>query len=108
MNREELESKYNKVWNAKELQEDYNVLGFIAPHIACVRKSDNLTGSMEFQAFPRFYFDFVDENGLRDSDKEIKRKMDAGEKVTIGEVLGIKTEKDAEVWAKQFVERLGL
>jgi len=108
MDRKELESEYGRVWNTSELKENFNVLGFLAPHIACVRKSDKLTGSMQFQHYPRFYFSFVGEDGLTDEDRELKRKMDAGEKLTIGEVLGIKTEKDIEKWTEKFAKRLGL
>jgi len=108
MNRKELESEYGRVWDTSELKEDFNVLGFLAPHIACVRKSDELTGSMQFQHQPRFYFSFVGEDGLTDEDRELKRKMEAGEKVTIGEVLGIKSDKDAKEWAEKFAARLGL
>ncbi len=62
MNREELEEEYGQVWDTQELQNDFKVLGFLAPYIACIRKSDNIKGSMEFQAFPRYYFDFEGES----------------------------------------------
>ena len=56
--REALEAKYGQVWDTKELQRDYTVLGFMAPLIAVVRKSDNVKGSLHFQHDPRYYFDF--------------------------------------------------
>lgn len=56
--REALEAKYGKVWNAEELRQDFEVVGFAAPFIVVTRKSDNEKGSLEFQHHPRFYFNF--------------------------------------------------
>ena len=108
MNEKQLLEKYGKIWDTKKLREDFRVMGFLAPHIACIRKFDNLKGSMEFQHHPRFYFDFVDEDGMRDEERELKRKIDAGEKVTIGELLGINSKKDVKEWSGKFAERIGL
>ena len=57
--REALEAKHGEVYDTKQLQENFDVLSFMAPYIVCSRKSDGATGSMQFQHDPRFYFNFV-------------------------------------------------
>ena len=54
----ELEKKYGQVWNTSELQQDYNVVGFGAPCVVVIRKSDGVKGSLFFQNRPRYYFSF--------------------------------------------------
>ncbi len=56
--REALEALHGQVWNTEELSRDFEVLGFGAPVIAVVRKSDGVKGSLFFQHRPRFYFNF--------------------------------------------------
>ena len=56
--REALESKHGQVWDTTELQEDFEVLGFMAPFVIVRRKSDGAKGSLEFQANERFYFNY--------------------------------------------------
>ena len=46
-------------WTTDQLREEFEVLGFLAPFVAVVRKSDGVEGSMEFSHDPRFYFNFV-------------------------------------------------
>jgi len=58
-----LEAKYGRVWETSELAADFDVLGFLAPYVAVRRKSDGRKGSLEFQHNPRFYFDFVPDEG---------------------------------------------
>ncbi len=58
MSREELTYVCGSVWNTEELQEEFTVVGFGAPFVSVVRKSDGVKGSMEFQHMPRFYFNF--------------------------------------------------
>lgn len=53
-----LEAQYGQVWDTQEVQRDFTVLGFLAPYIQVVRKSDGAKGSMTFQHNPRFYFSF--------------------------------------------------
>lgn len=57
--REALESTHGKVWDTKEMQEDFDVTGFLAPYVVVRRKSDGAVGSLQFQHNPRFYFGFV-------------------------------------------------
>jgi len=56
--REFLESDHGQVWDTTELQQDFEVIGFMAPLVAVMRKEDKVKGSLEFQASPRFYFNF--------------------------------------------------
>lgn len=56
--REYLEHKHGQVWDTDQLQEDFEVLGFMAPIIAVRRKCDGVKGSLMFQGSPRFYFGF--------------------------------------------------
>jgi hypothetical protein len=56
--REYLEAKHGQVWDTSELSRDFEVLGFMAPLIVVVRKSDLQKGSLCFQHNPRFYFSF--------------------------------------------------
>jgi hypothetical protein len=48
----------DNVWDTKELQEKFEVLGFLAPFCAVRRKEDGKEGAVMFQHAPRFYFEF--------------------------------------------------
>jgi hypothetical protein len=56
--REYLEAKHGQVWDTEQLQEDFEVLGFLAPFVIARRKSDGVRGSLLFQNSPRLYFGF--------------------------------------------------
>ena len=56
--REYLEAKHGQVWDTAELGRDFEVIGFMAPVVVVVRKSDRQKGSLTFQHSPRFYFSF--------------------------------------------------
>ena len=56
--REALEALYGEVWDSEELARDFEVLGFAAPFVVTIRRSDRVTGSLQFQHHPRFYFAF--------------------------------------------------
>ncbi len=56
--REYLEAKHGQVWDTTQMQQDFEVMGFMAPLIVVRRKSDGVCGSLTFQHSPRFYFDF--------------------------------------------------
>lgn len=45
-------------WTTDQLQEDFEVLGFMAPYVAVKRKADGVKGSLEFTHNPRVYFNF--------------------------------------------------
>jgi len=46
-------------WNTDQLREQFEVVGFLAPFVAVVRKSDGVKGTLEFTHMPRWYFNFV-------------------------------------------------
>ncbi len=56
--RSQLEADYGQVWDTQQLQQDFKVLGFMAPFVVVERKLDGQKGCMMFQHRPRFYFDF--------------------------------------------------
>jgi hypothetical protein len=56
--REYLEYKHGQVWDTTQLQEDFEVLGFLAPVAVVRRRADGVKGSLMFQGSPRFYFGF--------------------------------------------------
>jgi len=57
--RQRLEAQRGQIWDATQLAEDFDVLGFMAPYAVVRRRSDGRKGSLEFQHQPRFYFNFV-------------------------------------------------
>lgn len=59
--REYLEQQHGQVWDTTELQQEFSVLGFMAPLIIVERKSDHVKGSLLFQHDPRFYHTFQPE-----------------------------------------------
>jgi hypothetical protein len=59
MDREELEKKYGKVWNTKQVSEDFLVESFMSPYVQVVKKSIAKRGLLTFQHDPRYYFDFT-------------------------------------------------
>ena len=59
--REYLESKHGEVWDTTELQDQFEVTGFMAPFVGVRRRCDGVKGSVMFQASPRFYFGFSPE-----------------------------------------------
>lgn len=42
-------------WNTQELQEDFEVIGFLAPFVVVKRKSDGVRGTLMFTHSPRLY-----------------------------------------------------
>jgi hypothetical protein len=46
-------------WDTDQMREDFDVVGFSAPFVVVVRKSDGVKGSLEFTHTPRMYFNFV-------------------------------------------------
>ena len=59
--REYLQAKHGEVWDTTELQEQFEVTGFMAPFVGVRRRCDGVRGSVMFQASPRFYFSFSPE-----------------------------------------------
>ena len=56
--REYLAEKHGQTWDTRELQQDFQVFGFLAPCVTVRRKSDGQLGSLLFQHNPRLYFSF--------------------------------------------------
>ena len=56
--REYLQQQHGDVWTTTELQEQFEVLGFLAPYCVVRRRSDGVRGSIMFQHDPRLYFGF--------------------------------------------------
>lgn len=56
--RADLEKREGKVWDTSELQQDFEVQGFMASFVVVKRKVDGQKGSLFFQHAPRFYFGF--------------------------------------------------
>lgn len=49
----------NQQWDTTTLQRDFSVVGFLAPYVVVVRKSDGVRGTLQFTHNPRVYFDFI-------------------------------------------------
>jgi hypothetical protein len=56
--REALEAQHGQVWDTRQLGQDFNVEGFMAPYVIVRRKADGQRGSLMFQHDPRYYFSF--------------------------------------------------
>lgn len=56
--RKRLESIYGTVWDAKELSNQFEILGFMAPFVVVKNRTTGEKGSLMFQHSPRFYFNF--------------------------------------------------
>ena len=50
--------EYGEIWDKTELQNDFDVIGFGAPYVEVIRKSDGKRGTVKFQHSPRYYFSF--------------------------------------------------
>jgi hypothetical protein len=61
--RAECEELHGQVWDAEELRRDFEVLCFAAPVVIVTRRVDGVTGSLEFQHHPRFYWEFKEDKG---------------------------------------------
>lgn len=54
---------FSDVMDTEEVRAQFEVIGFAAPFVRVVRKSDRATGTLVFQHHPRFYFDFHADEG---------------------------------------------
>lgn len=57
----ELEGWEGQTWTTEQLRAEFEVVGFAAPFVGVIRKSDNKRGTVEFRHHPRIYFDFQPE-----------------------------------------------
>jgi hypothetical protein len=58
----ELPESDDPQWDTKQLQEEFEVLGFSAPFVVVRRKADGKKGLMQFNHSPRVYFGFEPES----------------------------------------------
>jgi len=58
--REALEAEHGEgnVFDTEEATEKFEFLTFLAPFVVAKRKEDGVKGTLTFQDYPRFYFDF--------------------------------------------------
>jgi len=54
--RQLLEDLHGQVWSTDEVRAEFEVIGFAAPFVVVRRRIDDVTGTLEFQHSPRFYF----------------------------------------------------
>lgn len=45
-------------WDTHSLQEDFEVIGFLAPYVVVIRKSDGVRGTLQFDHHPRVYYNW--------------------------------------------------
>jgi len=57
--REALETRFGQVWDPSQMAAEFEATSFLAPYALVRRKSDGATGGLEFQNYPRFYFNFI-------------------------------------------------
>ena len=58
-----LEDRHGQVWDTDELRKDFEVLTFCAPWVVVKRRADGVVGSIEFQHYPRMYFNWKRDKG---------------------------------------------
>jgi len=56
--RAQLEAQYGEVWDTKQVQEKFEIIGFLAPFVAVKELATGIEGTLAFQDRPRYYFDF--------------------------------------------------
>lgn len=54
----EMPGTQEQQWTTQELSRDFTVIGFGAPFVVVIRKSDNVRGTLQFNHSPRIYFGF--------------------------------------------------
>ena len=59
LTRAELEKKYGRVWNTRELAQEFVITSIIDHEVVVRRKADDVVGKMSFQNTPRYYHSFV-------------------------------------------------
>ena len=66
----DLAARPGQTWTTAQMTAEFDVLGFIAPFVVVVRKSDGARGSLEFTHSPRVYFNFQKSGGSYDDGQE--------------------------------------
>lgn len=65
LERKRLEFEHGQVWDTSEMTSAFEATGFMAPFVMVKRRSDGIKGSLMFQHHPRFYFNFIPEEGQK-------------------------------------------
>jgi hypothetical protein len=60
--RESLEQAHGQVWDTRQMTEEFEVIGFLAPYVGVRRRADGRKGSLMFQHDPRLYYSFVEDD----------------------------------------------
>ena len=50
-----------QMWSTDQLREEFEVVGFLAPFVSVIRRSDGAKGVMCFTHSPRWYWGFEEE-----------------------------------------------
>ncbi len=58
--KERLEKQYKEVMTTDEAREKYEFTGFCMGLALVKRKSDGVTGTLDFTHSPRFYYQFIE------------------------------------------------
>lgn len=58
----DLATDTGRTWTTAEMQEEFEVEGFLAPFVVVRRRSDGVRGTLEFTSSPRTYFGFEEES----------------------------------------------
>ena len=61
LERPALEERYGRVWDTKQLMDEFSVESFMRPFVIARRRSDGRKCILEFQHMPRFYFRLTEE-----------------------------------------------
>jgi hypothetical protein len=56
--REELEAQHERVWDTRQLAEEFVITSIIGHTVVVRRKTDDLVGTLQYQEAPRLYFGF--------------------------------------------------
>jgi hypothetical protein len=56
--RTRLEAMYGQVWDTRQMSDAFAPQAFMAPYVHVRRRSDSVEGTLAFQHYPRFYFNF--------------------------------------------------
>ena len=57
----ELAEKHGVIYAMDKLRQSFEVIEFSAPFVSVRRRCDGVKGTLEFQHWPRYYYDFVPE-----------------------------------------------
>lgn len=58
----DLAAEKGQTWDTDQLRADFEVLSYMAPFVIARRRSDGVTGSLEFTHSPRVYFGWKPES----------------------------------------------